>query len=88
MEVNQVEENRTGNAGNNSGDKETCTVKFYKADKGYGFMTDDNGKDLFFHISVFKAAGIEDEPKQGQKFDIYRGNGRDGKERVVKIINK
>lgn len=27
------------------------TIKFYKIDKGYGFIAGDDGKDYYFHIS-------------------------------------
>lgn len=27
------------------------TIKFYKMDKGYGFIAGDDGKDYYFHIS-------------------------------------
>ena len=36
------------------------TVKWFKADKGFGFaVTDDGGKDVFIHISVVQTAGID-----------------------------
>ncbi|CAN1721894.1 cold shock protein CspA [Hyphomicrobium sp. 1Nfss2.1] len=35
------------------------TVKFYNAQKGYGFIAPDNGsKDVFVHASALERAGI------------------------------
>jgi len=38
----------------------TGSVKWFKADKGFGFVTpDDGGRDVFVHRSVMIAAGLQ-----------------------------
>lgn len=54
------------------------TVKWFNAEKGFGFITpDDGGKDLFVHHSEIKMSGraMLDE---GQKVDFDAGEGPKG----------
>jgi len=48
------------------------TVKFFNADKGYGFIKPDTGgPDIFVHVTALQSAGLN-SLKEGQKisFDI------------------
>ena len=39
---------------------ETGIVKFFNADKGFGFIKPDSGQsDIFVHISALKDSGLE-----------------------------
>jgi cold shock protein len=45
----------------------TGTVKWYNAQKGFGFIQpDDGGKDAFVHVSAIERAGMADLT-EGQK---------------------
>lgn len=56
----------------------TGTVKWFNADKGFGFITPDSGgKDLFVHHSEIQTSGyatLED----GQKVQFEEGQGQKG----------
>ncbi len=48
----------------------TGTVKWFNAEKGYGFIQpDDGGKDVFVHISAVEQAGMRNL-QEGQKVDF------------------
>ena len=63
------------------------TVKWFNIDKGYGFISPDNGqKDVFVHISAVNNAGLS-SLKEGDKvsFDEARHNGRISAGNIKKI---
>ena len=62
------------------------TVKFYNAQKGFGFIEpEDGGKDVFVHATALERAGIS-QLVEGQKvsFDTEQ-DSRSGKTAVGKI---
>ena len=46
-------------------------------DKGFGFITVGNGKDLFFHSSSVQGGGFDDL-HEGQKVSFTEGKGPKG----------
>lgn len=57
----------------------TGTVKWFNAQKGYGFIQPDDGsKDVFVHISAVEKAGIGNL-QEGQKLSYDVEPGRQGK---------
>lgn len=42
------------------------TVKWFNAEKGYGFIKDDEGKDIFVHFSSINSDGYK-TLEEGQK---------------------
>ena len=51
------------------------TVKWFNAEKGYGFITSDEGKDIFVHYSAIQADGFR-SLEEGQKvsFEIVESD--------------
>ncbi|AJC73310.1 MULTISPECIES: cold-shock protein [Thermotogaceae] len=51
------------------------TVKWFDSKKGYGFITRDNGEDVFVHFSAIKVDGFK-TLREGQKvqFEIQQGS--------------
>lgn len=63
----------------------TGTVKFFNADKGYGFIQPDDGSpDSFVHISAVQASGMMTLDRD-QRVSYEVQPGRDGKESAVNI---
>jgi CspA family cold shock protein len=46
-------------------------------DKGFGFIANDSGKDLFFHMSAVEGARFE-ELREGDKVSYNEGMGPKG----------
>ena len=62
------------------------TVKWFNAEKGYGFITDEDGKDLFAHYSAIQGEGYK-SLENGQKvsFDITTGPRGQQASNIVKL---
>ncbi len=62
------------------------TVKWFNPEKGYGFITRDNGEDLFVHFSAIKKDGYK-VLEDGQRVEFDIENGQRGPQAVnVKIV--
>ena len=68
-----------------TGEPEIVTVKWFNTEKGFGFVIDENQRDLFMHVSAFRSLGIT-TVVQDQKLRAQRGPGRDGKEAINKVL--
>lgn len=54
------------------------TVKWFNSEKGYGFITPDDGsKDLFVHFSEIQGSGYR-SLDEGQKVEFEVGQGQKG----------
>ena len=54
------------------------TVKWFNAEKGYGFITiDDGGEDVFVHYSAIEMTGYK-VLEEGQKVVFEVGSGSKG----------
>jgi len=56
----------------------TGTVKWFNAEKGYGFITPEDGsKDVFVHFSAIQGEGYK-SLNEGQKVEFEKTTGQKG----------
>lgn len=62
------------------------TVKWFNAKKGYGFISDEEGKDIFVHFSALEMPGFK-VLEEGEKveFEVVEGEKGPQAAKVVKI---
>jgi len=64
----------------------TGTVKFFNNDKGYGFITQENGPDVFVHFSNIEGEGYK-SLEEGQRVEFEVAPGRKGDEATgVRVV--
>ncbi len=64
----------------------TGTVKFFNAEKGYGFISRDGGDDVFVHFSNISGSGYK-TLDEGQQVEFDVAPGRKGEEaQNVRVI--
>ncbi|MFI9200142.1 cold-shock protein [Streptomyces sp. NPDC053048] len=63
----------------------TGTVKWFNADKGFGFIQqDDGGPDLFVHFSAIQGTGFKElQENQRVSYDVGQGPKGPQAENVV-----
>ena len=57
----------------------TGTVKFFNAEKGFGFISREQGDDVFVHFSAIQGTGYK-TLEEGQRVEFDIGPGRKGDE--------
>lgn len=61
-------------------------VKWFNDQKGFGFITPENGKDVFVHHSVIQGEGYKSLSEgQDVEFDIVQGPKGEQAQNVVKL---
>jgi CspA family cold shock protein len=61
----KIADNKTVNKG---------TVKFFNSDKGFGFISQEEGDDLFFHVTELQSGTTN----KGDTVEFEVGEGRKG----------
>jgi len=62
------------------------TVKWFNAEKGYGFISVEGGEDVFVHFSAIQGEGFKSlDEGQAVEFDITQGNRGAQAANVVKL---
>jgi CspA family cold shock protein len=57
----------------------TGTVKWFNAEKGFGFIEREDGDDLFVHYSAIQSSGYR-TLEEGQRVEFDVGPGKKGEE--------
>ena len=64
----------------------TGKVKWFNAEKGYGFIESENGSDVFVHFSAIQSEGFKTlEEGPPVQFDVTQGNRGDQAANVVRL---
>jgi CspA family cold shock protein len=65
---------------------ESGTVKWFNAEKGFGFIEVEGGNDVFVHFSAIVGDGYKSlDEGQRVEFNIAQGNRGPQAENVVKV---
>ena len=56
-------------------DMEQGTVKWFNADRGFGFLSRESGDDVFVHFSAIQGDGFKSlEEGQAVSFEVQQGD--------------
>jgi CspA family cold shock protein len=64
----------------------TGTVKWFNAEKGFGFITSENGEDVFAHFSQIQKDGFKSlDEGEAVSFDVVEGQKGPQAENIVTL---
>jgi len=63
------------------------TVKWFNGEKGYGFITQENGPDLFVHYSEIQSSGFR-SLNEGETVEFEITEGKKGKQASSVVVVK
>lgn len=64
----------------------TGKVKWFNAEKGYGFIEREDGGDVFVHFSAIQSEGFKTlEEGQAVEFDVVQGKRGEQAANVVRL---
>ena len=63
------------------------TVKWFNSEKGYGFITQEGGPDLFVHYSEIQSSGYR-SLDEGQRVEFEITDGKKGKQASAVTVVK
>ena len=67
-------------------DRVTGTVKWFNESKGFGFIQQENGPDVFAHFSAIEASGFKTLAEGQQvEFTVTQGQKGPQAERIVAV---
>lgn len=61
------------------------TVKWFNAEKGYGFISQEDGEDLFVHFSEIKMDGYK-TLEEGARVSFEVTEGQNGKKQASNVV--
>ena len=67
--------------------RSTGTVKWFNSEKGFGFITQEGGPDLFVHYSEIQANGYR-SLNEGDKVEFDITDGKKGKQASAVVVIK
>lgn len=66
----------------------TGTVKWFNAEKGYGFITPEDGQDVFVHYSAIQSNGGYRTLNEGDQVEFEITQGKKGKQASAVVVLK
>lgn len=61
------------------------TVKWFNASKGFGFIEQESGEDVFVHFSAIQDAGFK-SLDEGEKVEFEIVDGNHGKPQAANVV--